>query len=462
MNHLQRPSRLISVDIMKGIGILGMLFSHAFFKGVWYTEGNAAVIVGEHAPMVIPFALPLIIVGTWPGFFVLMTGLLNAYLTARRLEKGRTMAQAVRPMYVSALLFLLIHIFMVCVLHDFRPDLHHPGETTAGLFGNLMTGNGMKISHGQWYVHTILSLLAFANVFFALLMSFLFRNNKWKNRRRTSLNLLVCATAILAISALVSEPSYRLVLKLVDYRTLPADLAIFILQSISASQLDLFPLAAYGCIGMIVALFLLEDRERKNYAPLGRFLRITGAVSLVLGIGLIALRVLTADVGPVDAIFIYEPYPVHLAVFNLGLILFVLDLAMRLFEYLPLAKLKALSDRTRFLRATGMLTLTLYVLEFPIRSFFSFNAHRIFGGTDSFPDSFLTFAFDRFMVSPGAITLFMVAIMAFWILLILLFIRLNFKGSFEWIFTKTANLMRPDDKSRKADMDHILYPFVKE
>jgi hypothetical protein len=445
---------------MKGIGILGMLFSHAFFKGVWYSEGNSALIVGEHAPWVIPFALPLIIVGTWPGFFVLMTGILNSYLTAKRLEKGRTIQQAVSPMYINAILFLLIHIFMVTVLHDYRPDLHHPGQSSAGLFGNLVTGNGFMVSSGQWYIHTMLSMLAFAEIFFALTMTFFFRKNQWKKTKSIRGKLVIQAILILAISGLISEPSYNLVLRLVEVNTLPGNILIFILQSLSASQLDLFPLAAYGSMGMIVGLHLHSDPQRENRSGISQFLNIAGWTALSTGIILIAVRVLTAGTGPVDAIFIYEPYPVHLAVFNMGLILFVLNFALKRFEYAPLERLDRICNKTLFVRAAGMLTLTLYVLEFPVRFLLSFGAHGIFGGDPSaFPANFLNFEFTDFMLNPGAITLFMFVIMTLWILLIKLLIRSNFKGSFEWIFTRIANRFRPLDKSAKSDMSRILYPL---
>lgn len=459
MNELRRPTRLISVDIMKGIGILGMLFSHAFFKGVWYTEGNAANVVGEHAPWIIPIAAPLIIIGTWPGFFVLMTGLLNAYLTAKRLEKGRTMRQAVLPLYVSAVLFLLIHIFMVVVLHDFRPDLHHTDQTTAGLFGNLLVLGEFRVSPGQWYVHTILSLLSFTNIFFALLMSVFFRNHAWKNIRLTARRLLITAFVIFVVTALISEPSYTLILNLVEEGGFINHILIFILQTLSGSQLDLFPLASYGCIGMIVALFLLGDPERENFAPLSRFLKTTGSITLIAGIILIVVRVLTSESGPIDAVFIYEPYPIHLAIFNMGLILFVLNLAMKLFEYISVENLKKLADRTIFLRAAGMLTLTLYVLEFPVRSLLTYLAHMIFGGSEDFIASFTSFGFDNFMLNPLAIALYMAFIMGLWFLLVFLMIKSSFKGSFEWIFTKIANIFRPQDKSMKSDMNKILYPF---
>ena len=459
MQPLIRPRRLVSVDIMKGIGIIAMLFSHALFKGVWYTEGTAANVVGEHAPWVIPLALPLVITATWPGFFVLISGMLNAYLTARRLEKGRSMRTAVAPLYVSAVLFLLIHVFMVTVLHDIRPDLHYPEKTTAGLFGNLMVGNGPVISSGQWYQHTILSLLAFANVFFALVMTVLFRDGAWKNRRKTSGRLLILAAIVLIISALVSEPSYALILRLVPLQRIWSNIVIFILQCLSASQLDLFPLGAYGLFGMVTALYLLEDPDRRNYGALHRFLRNAGILATLLGIILIVIRVLTADAGPVDAIFVYEPYPIHLAVFNLGLILFVLDLAMKVFEYRTVEGLKRLSDRTRYLRAAGMLTLTLYMLEFQVRGFLGFQAHRLFGGDPDFPEVFLTFGFDEFMIRFWPIMAYLAVIMAFWLLLIWLLIRLRFRGSAEWFFTRIANLLRKEDKSQKSDMDAILYPF---
>lgn len=462
MDKINRPSRLISVDIMKGIGILGMLFSHAFFKGVWYTEGNAANVVGEHAPWIIPFAVPLIIIGTWPGFFVLMTGLLNAYLTAKRLDKGRTMSQAVFPLYVSAVLFLLIHILMVVILHDFRPDLHHTGETTAGLFGNLIVFGEFRVSRGQWYVHTILSLLSFANLFFALVMTVLFRKNEWRNVKKTSGRLIGVALGVFIITAVISGPSYKLIIHLVEKGGFVNHILIFILQTLSGSQLDLFPLGAYGCIGMAVALHLLADPERSNFASLSRFLKILGTVSLICGTILILIRVLSSDLGPVDAIFIYEPYPLHLAVFNMGLILFVLNLAMKLFEYIPVESMKTLADKTLYLRAAGMLTLTLYVLEFPVRFLFTYLAHNVFGGSEDPFKAFIGFHFDDFMLNPPAVFLFMVSIMGLWCLLILILVKCRFKGSLEWGFSKLANLFRSQDKSMKSDMERILYPFKDE
>ncbi len=459
MEELKRPSRLISIDIMKGIGILGMLFSHAFFKGIWYTEGNAATVVGEHAPMVIPFALPLIIVGTWPGFFVLMTGILNAYLTAKRLERGRTMKQAVAPLYISAVLFLIIHIFMVVVLHDFRPDLHHEGQTTAGLFGNFLIGNGLIISQGQWYVHTMLSMLAFANIFFALTLSVFYKNNGWQSIGKTVRGLLLLTISIFIISALVSGPSYQLIIRLVKLNSIPGNILIFILQGLSASQLDMLPLAAYGCIGIITATYLLQDPRREDYSHLNKFLKTTGWISLSIGALLIILQIINSDSGSVDAIFIYEPYPVHLAVFNMGLILFVLNFALKKFEYAPIYKLEKICARTKFIRAAGILTLTLYVLEFPVRAFFTLTAHRLFGESSDYLKSITNFEFDQFMVNPGAIILFLVVIMGLWSLLIILLMKVKFKGSFEWLFAKTANIFRPDDKSHKADIEQILYPF---
>ncbi len=57
---------------------------------------------------------------------------------------------------------------------------------------------------------------------------------------------------------------------------------------------------------------------------------------------------------------------------------------------------------------------------------------------------------------------YLLVIMGFWLLLMWMFIKLEFKGSFEWIFTRIANLFRHHDKSQKADMDRILNPFGRE
>jgi hypothetical protein len=147
-----------------------------------------------------------------------------------------------------------------------------------------------------------------------------------------------------------------------------------------------------------------------------------------------------------------------LAVFNLGLILYIVEFAMRRFEYAPVVRVRRTVDRTRFIRAAGMLTLTLYVLEFPVRAAFSYAAHGLFGGSTNFPATYAAFQFDQFMINPAAILLYLAAIMTFWLLLVRVLIGLRFVGSFEWMFAKLANVFRRHDKSGKADMERILSP----
>lgn len=97
--------RLLSVDLVRGIAIFGVLFIHPMIYGTWHTEENALNIVPFE---VILLFLPIILMGTWGGGFLIISSLVNTYNTERRLEKGYSMRQIVRPILaVSTLLFII-------------------------------------------------------------------------------------------------------------------------------------------------------------------------------------------------------------------------------------------------------------------------------------------------------------------------------------------------------------------
>ena len=82
--------RLLSVDFIRGIAILGVLFVHHIIYGTWYEDAIALSVISTPVLMILS---PIMILATWAGGFPLISGFTNTFTSARRLENGFPMKE---------------------------------------------------------------------------------------------------------------------------------------------------------------------------------------------------------------------------------------------------------------------------------------------------------------------------------------------------------------------------------
>ena len=99
--------RLVSVDVVRGIAIMGVLFIHSTIYGIWQTESNALDIV--HIAVIALF-IPIILIGTWGGGFPLISSLVGTFNVYKRLDRGISLRKACVPILINSTILLFLDL----------------------------------------------------------------------------------------------------------------------------------------------------------------------------------------------------------------------------------------------------------------------------------------------------------------------------------------------------------------
>ncbi|MHA1398659.1 MAG: hypothetical protein ACTSSF_13290, partial [Candidatus Heimdallarchaeaceae archaeon] len=379
--------RLMSVDVVRGLAIMGVLFIHATIYGIWQTETNALNIVSIY--VVVAF-IPLILMGTWGGGFPLISSLVGTYLVYNRMKKDIPFKRAVVPIIINSTILLLLDpvrglLFGRTWTNTFSDGFNYSILTGLLDKGVLMAPTGEKLM--QIGSLPSIGLSGYLTVF---LLWILFRRGGKEKTKRNVIILLTLGIVLAGASNFINEALFPYTKSWFNKGGVFIFFA-YLLRLFVGAQLSFFPIGIYAIFGMIAGYLFAQKKE---YKWIKRYGLSTGFLFLG-GFAITTALTLSSVPNIVEGLFgilDYEIYPRELFFFSLGCMMLILVWLAKKFEYTSIEKKIILAKKTAFIRRFGVATLSIYFFEPFFNNLLAKLFHYIFGDPTVFgaPDAFMS------------------------------------------------------------------------
>ena len=167
-----RNKRFLSLDVFRGIAILGVVVVHALIFGVFSTIDTALNILP--LPMLIILS-PVVIFAPMAGLFVFISSMSNGMVVQKRLNQGYSIQTAIQPILITGLALLILHFIFPLLFNHSNTSMFHPdtmidamipasitqGRLILPRFENLLLMDAMAMISMACFFFVIVSLILF-------------------------------------------------------------------------------------------------------------------------------------------------------------------------------------------------------------------------------------------------------------------------------------------------------------
>jgi hypothetical protein len=411
-----RTDRVVTLDILRGIAIAGMVFLH---NGAFHFAG-----LGEALKSPPPWLSALGFLLLWAGLFGVVSGAANATTALRRLSQ-----QPLRPgetwHYPRSLIASALQTFVIVfILHwvwtlgvgnsAATDDPSDPRLRVTLLVGFIYYGFFPRIHPENYIFASALWMIASNVLLVSLTLRWFYRHQPPHRDDGLKWFLLLIAAVVLMATPLLRALLFGPMMSLVE-RGGAAIIAAVPLALLVNDPNPIFPFFAYGLLGAIVGAALGRGEPRR---PLYLLMGISGLALLAaggIGLGLLGGLVLVER----EEIWGQSPmYFASLAYLLLGLFAWMLVGLLAAFD--PGAETGRAPWRPRWLRPVlrfGRLSLTIFMLEGIVAMALRLGLDAFVPGWNQSVSVVLTFA---------------MANMVLWHFILIAWERIGFVGSLEW------------------------------
>jgi len=409
--------RVIAFDFLRGIAIIGVLLFHVM--NIAYKDVVDAVKAGTAPIQYMILGVPLVFFGSFNGLFIMISAGSNIISVQKQWEKLVSASVPTEKAFYKVLSTQLIRGAFIWIF----------GWVSEGLFSGLLgllTGDSPEqFLYGlvkTFYFSNILQAIGIALIISSVIYLFFLRFKT--SRKKASIILIVIAVVVLAI-----QPVVRAVLPeelrgnfgASDFtafinRGFGMNLLLFIGAPFLGRLAPQVPFFACAAIGTLIAMFI----NQKAVTP--EFLQklfiwgfIVMGIAIPVGLVLEALDIQALDISRETSLFWFL-FVFGGEIFSTAWLLYMIDFRRK-------TNLEVFLKHTVTLRRFGLVTLTLwclqYVMVFPIILIEGITGWPIIeGGLNDW----------QILIVLGLLWLM-------WHLILWLWEKVNFKGSFEWMTT---------------------------
>ncbi|RLF34122.1 MAG: hypothetical protein DRN07_00770 [Thermoplasmata archaeon] len=392
--------RYTSLDMLRGVGILGVIYLHSI---VFYF-GNFMNIDFDHPPLIVTVVAVMVLMG---GIFGVISGAANTIMAHLRF-KGLMRGKPFRHIMSAGIFLLIMHyiynVFLGPHTHNFET-----GEHSYSMVALTVRNGALTFPHmDKLFEGSALTMLGWNLIFLGIILYFLFRNGGIHRTRRNKIILGVCGTLLVPLS-IVRVHLFPMVESSLSHGNyaLSTVLSYFV-----AKPYPLLPYLAFGLFGALLALTLLESREKMKR------MAWFGAIWLIMGIA--GIFIVPQNIKGVD-MFWFVKVLLELGIFILMIVAFSM-----LFDTEKREK------SLPWLRRFGRVSFTIYILQTPLSEIFAKGLDITIPGWN--------------MTIP-AMLVFGVCNVILWAGIIALWSRYHFRYSLEWLWVR---ILKPSTK-----MDNI-------
>lgn len=451
--------RYPSIDFLRGFAIFLMVFLHTFMR--WFDQDAFIEKINNGAA---PLALVLLMVillflGSWAGFFLMVSAIGNMISMYKALSKGQDVRGLVMKQVIGGFL-LLFFAYMVEGVIGYH-----------GWLGELLVGNydlaWSNFWSRGWHMETI-HAVAWCVILNGIVQGILSKNGGFKKINRNIKIYAILAIIVIILTqfvwwgfdAMVADGDF-------SHGTNPAtgnswqyghwlnldvftNILLIFVQPWAGQVEPLFPFLAVSFIGSILGLYLMKREEQpqnidtkplKRGMLIGLLMTIVGLVIVVAGLlmmqgdpldNVLGLLATAYDMTGIEGRFgwVWIPYFILITGAQLGAILLVL----RLVEFR--GKSEPFAKRTLFFRRFGFVAFTIYSYQF-------LDVIVIF--LLSFIPGFPAYSMKSY--NEIQIWVVIVGILLLWHIVLSLWERVDYALGLEWMIAKISTVIIPVKRS---------------
>lgn len=454
--------RIVTLDFLRGAAIWFMLIVHAIMEMGGFNSGASPEIGWEELAFSEKFFLGLLLyLASFRGLFLLISILVNVYVSHKNLEKGHSPEKILlKQLLMGGLILIIANLFQLF--------LHWDGLFQIFIYQKDALYSSIKY---QFFDFSVLHCIGWSMIIAGVLHYFLALRREKRQKQYillTSIVYLVLITTIISLTPLVTESvgNYFLNNYGYDFLGIEPQQGQWNLPITSAKEFfarmffkflvghiqPMMPLFATALIGSLIGMHLAQKKPLKLlplFILIGFVASLSGSLVIIIKNGFGRLR--------------YRP--------NLGLYLFSLSGQLLILAFfLFLIEYKGYTKRfikyTKYFRRFGVISLTVFVfqiidcvpryfLQF-ITGFFAIVFYDSLSfGTDKIMDVGWKTAIDV----PAALYQYLIAtalIVAWWSLIIWLWEKVNFVGTLEWMIVSLVNINKKLPPSSRTKIRTIL------
>ena len=272
--------RVITLDVVRGIAIVGMVFLH---NGAFHFA-RVDEALASPPPWLVAFGFLLL----WAGLFGVVSGAANATATLRRL--GREAERGGPWRYPGALVTGAVQTFLILfALHwvwtigvgnsAVTRDPADPTLRVTLVPGWIFYGHFPRIHPESWVFASALWMIAANVLLVSLTLRWIYRSRPPDADDGLRTRLLVLAAAVLLATPLLRAALFPPMTELVAHGGAAIAAAVPLALLVNDPN-PVFPFFAYGLLGAVVGAALARGEPR---APLYRTLRCCGLALVVVG-----------------------------------------------------------------------------------------------------------------------------------------------------------------------------------
>lgn len=495
MEQMLNTKRLLSIDIMRGCALLGVVLVHGLIFGIWYEIDTALNSLNKVATVIL---MPIILLAPMAGLFAFISTVSNFLATNNRLKRGASLWHSVQPLLVTATVLLILHFIFAAFFNHNNSSMFPPKDNIFGYpqGGKILATFPASIQQGCWVPPTFenlilmeaLGMLSMALFAMAFIFFLLWRKDGVNKTDRNLKILLVSAF----IWTLLAPHMWALLWRLLNFcwnstngfvRSLCVPLSF-----ISAKRHPITTIAPFILFGMWFALFLSTSPTKKEFSRVTTKVAWLMSLFLVLSFAFKTFIVLCQDnlvwnfldrIGLIDsfrlnappkvegeldsisggnlknAIFNFYVLPTELFFLAMTFVFWVAPQLVKFFDYKSDEEKLKLSKRFMPIKWFGIVSLSIFFLESIIFTALSTLFHHIFG--ISF-NEYVAGGIDPMMKSPLVCIFYVITLLALWFLMLWGWSKINFAFSMEWIISKVTSPLRKEKSSKlSAIKDKNIY-----
>ncbi|MFZ2488834.1 MAG: hypothetical protein WAZ19_12000 [Anaerolineae bacterium] len=412
-------TRLVSVDWLRGLAIVTVVFFHAML----FNADPAASSANESAPGLMNLILYFI---TWAGFFGMISGVGNTLSLYGSLKSGKLSRSAMlrSALFKGSIVLLINYLY----LGIFTPGSLVPGAESIGvLTGFIRTGRIIPSSLDRMLFATALTMVGTGLIITGLTLFVLNGRQRSQNKWRAIWIMTILATFFVWTYPWVQPALRPLMAAPVQWTHLPIAVPI----SWLVGPMDpIFPYAGFVLYGAALAVMVVDNFKRSSILLYGYAL---GGIYTAIGVlmtrawGFWTNSFDTPSIGPLIVI--------------LGPMLLLLTFCIHLMDFSSPRVKAFFVRRSRGLRAFGILSLTVFCLEGPVSAVLRFLVNLVRPGFASDP------AFIFLIFAPLVVLI--------WGIILRIWARFRFAGSLEWFIIWVMNQLT-GYRSERLSAERIL------
>ena len=457
--------RMVTLDLVRGSCIMGMLGVHVF-RRVYDLSWLGTDAMGDRSLLHLLTLLTIAYIGGMAGLFLLVSTISHTLSIREQLKAGRPLNGTIARQLMSGVLLLVFAFVVESTLgqHGFLGRMAYTplvGETS---FTTALMENASLVLYRGFHFMT-LHTIAWSVIVNSAVQWFLFRNGGAEKVSRNVKVYIGLTIAVLVLTPFMWAfaswvvPGYpfatypgtdRMVQYPLEGVSTVFDYAVLFLLGPLAGQTEpLFPFLFISFIGAIIGIYLSMDRPPKHLPNkgmmIGAVMTLTGVLGIacMLFLGLDSVGTIMEDPYVILRLNIWMP----LLLLTTGGQLVFLMLLLRIIEYRDMAA--KVAERTVVIRRFAIVSLTVYTFQYidavPLHLVSHLPGVSVFNGKDSF--------FWAIMA--------IVAVLAFWNLLLKMWEKKDFICSVEWafsVFLRQLNHAARSDRSKRPDIKWYLAP----